>query len=125
MWQPGSTVSLTVSSANGVSAVVLMGLPGVTHSIDTQQRRLTLPITSAYNPATGQISVRIPAAGTTGAGHYYAIALDSRGVPTAAKIVQLALGSGGTSQATATAKPVVVKAAIARVVNQSAEQDKT
>jgi len=121
VWQPGSTVTLDVSSANGVSSVVMMGLPGVTHSIDTQQRRLTLPTTSPYNPAGGQITVRVPDAGTTAAGHYYALALDSRGVPTAAKIVQLALAAGQSSRVKA--KPVVVKAAIARVVAQTDQQD--
>jgi hypothetical protein len=122
VWQPGATVDLTVSSANGVSAVVLMGLPGVTHSIDTQQRRLSLVVTSPYDAGTGRISVRVPASTSTGAGHYYAIALDARGVPTPAKIVQLAVGSGASAQANV--QPVVVKAAIARVVKQSAEQDK-
>ena len=66
VWQGNSTVTLNVSSANGVSSVVLMGLPGVTHGMDTTQRRMTLPVTSAYNPGTGNISVRVPSASSLG-----------------------------------------------------------
>ena len=97
VWSAGSSVNLTVSSANGVSSVVLMGLPGVTHGVDTQQRRLTLPVTSAYNPATGAISVGVPSVANAAPGHYYVIALDSRGAPTSARIVQLVRGGAGAA----------------------------
>ena len=111
VWQPGSNVNLTVSSSQGVSSVVLMGLPGVTHGIDTEQRRLTLPVTSAYNPATGQIGVQVPTSTATAAGHYYVIALDARGVPSAAKIVQLAVAPKGTM--TVAARTAAAKVATA------------
>ena len=56
VWKAGSKVSLSVGSANGLGSVVLMGLPAVTHGIDTSARRLVLPITSAYNPGTGAVT---------------------------------------------------------------------
>jgi len=111
VWQPGSSVTLTVSSTQGVSSVELMGLPGVTHGIDTEQRRLTLPVTSPYNPSTGQVGVQVPTGTATAAGHYYVIALDARGVPTPARIVQLAIAPKGTM--TAAAKAAAVKLATA------------
>ena len=36
VWTPGGTATLNVSSANGVASIVLMGLPTVTHGIDTR-----------------------------------------------------------------------------------------
>ena len=77
VWTAGSSINLTVSSANGLGSVVLMGLPAVTHGIDTSSRRLVLPITSAYNPASGAVAVQTPSITQAPAGHYYAIALDS------------------------------------------------
>ena len=88
-----------MSSANGVASVVLMGLPTVTHGIDTTQRRLVLPITAN---AGGSVTVQVPSSNAAPAGHYYVIALDSRGVPSAAKIVQVA-GSGGAAAAASVA----------------------
>ena len=57
VWTPGGTATLNVSSANGVASVVLMGLPTVTHGIDTTQRRLVLPITAN---AGGSVTVQVP-----------------------------------------------------------------
>jgi hypothetical protein len=88
-WQGNATVNLKVLAPHGVSKVVLMGLPGVTHGMDTSQRRMTLQITSAYNKATGNVSVRVPTASSLGNSDYYVIALDSRGVPSAAKTVHV------------------------------------
>ena len=105
------TATLNVSSANGVASVVLMGLPTVTHGIDTTQRRLVLPITAN---AGGSVTVQVPSSNAAPAGHYYAIALDSRGVPSAAKIVQVA-GSGGAAAAASvatTAGPEVARTAV-------------
>ena len=111
VWTPGGTATLNVSSANGVASVVLMGLPTVTHGIDTTQRRLVLPITAN---AGGSVTVQVPSSNAAPAGHYYAIALDSRGVPSAAKIVQVA-GSGGAAAAASvatTAGPEVARTAV-------------
>jgi hypothetical protein len=118
-WAAGGNVSLNVSSANGVSSVVLMGLPGVTHGLDTQQKRITLQVTSAYNPATGDIGVKVPAVTTTAPGHYYAIALDSRGVPTAAKIVQVV----GSAPIPPAAAPAASESLVPRVVPDSEPQE--
>jgi Domain of unknown function (DUF1929)/Kelch motif/Galactose oxidase, central domain len=111
VWTPGGTATLNVSSANGVASVVLMGLPTVTHGIDTTQRRLVLPITAN---AGGSVTVQVPSSNSAPAGHYYAITLDSRGVPSAAKIVQVA-GSGGAAAAAsvpAAAAPEIARTAV-------------
>jgi len=115
IWTAGSTVSLTVDTANGVGSVVLMGLPAVTHGIDTSARRLVLPITSAWNPTTGALTVQVPSLAKAPAGHYYAIALDSRGVPSPARIVQV-VGSGSASASTAVAAAPQPEAEVARAV---------
>jgi hypothetical protein len=86
-WTGDATVNVPVTSSNGISSVVLMGLPGVTHGMDTSQRRMTLQVTSAFNGSS--IGVRVPNAASLGNGYYYVIALDSQGVPSAAKIVQV------------------------------------
>ena len=117
VWTSGSSVNLAVRSANGIHSVVLMGLPGVTHGLDTQQRRLTLPVTSAYEPATGRISVEVPSIKNAAPGHYYAIALDGRGVPSAAKIVQLVAGGGAAAvEAAVEAAPAAVDPNVPRQV---------
>jgi hypothetical protein len=90
---------MNVSSANGVASVVLMGLPSVTHGIDTTARRLVLPITAN---AGGTVTVQVPSINSAPAGHYYLIALDGRGVPSAAQIVQVTGGAGATATAAAT-----------------------
>jgi hypothetical protein len=101
VWTSAAKATLTVSSANGVSSVVLMGLPAVTHGIDTAARRLVLPVTSPWNSGTGSIEVQVPSIFKAPPGHYYAIALDSRGVPSRARIVQV-LGSTGPPPASPT-----------------------
>jgi Galactose oxidase-like, Early set domain/Kelch motif/Galactose oxidase, central domain len=110
-WPSGGTASLNVSSANGVASVVLMGLPSVTHGIDTTARRLVLPITANGG---GSVTVQVPSINLAPAGHYYVIALDSRGVPSAAKIVQVG-SAGGAAAATsvpATAAPQIARTAL-------------
>jgi hypothetical protein len=99
VWSPDGAVSLNVSSANGLRSVVLMGLPSVTHGIDTTARRLVLPVVSPYNPATGAVTVQVPSINSAPPGHYYAIALDGRGVPSAARIVQVTAPGGGAAAA--------------------------
>ena len=110
VWTPGGAASLNVSTANGVASVVLMGLPTVTHGIDTTARRLVLPITANGG---GAVTVQVPSGNLAPAGHYYAIAFDGRGVPSAAKIVQVA-GSGGAAAASVptTAGPEIARAAV-------------
>ena len=92
-WPSGGTINLGVSAAHGLGSVVLMGLPSVTHSIDTSQRRLVLPVTSAWNPATGSVGVRVPPTSEAPAG-LLPIVLDTRGVPSAARIVRITGGGG-------------------------------
>ena len=60
------------------------------------------------------MTVQVPSSNLAPAGHYYAIALDSRGVPSAAKIVQVA-GTGGAAAAAsvpATAAPEIARTAV-------------
>jgi hypothetical protein len=118
VWTAGSSINLTVSSANGLGSVVLMGLPAVTHGIDTSSRRLVLPITSAYNPASGAVAVQTPSITQAPAGHYYAIALDSRGVASAARIIQVVDGSGGAA-GVAEAPPTGLQPEVARAVTSA------
>ena len=115
IWSAGSTVSLKVGAAHGVGSVVLMGLPAVTHGIDTAARRLVLPITSAWNPTTGAVAVQVPSVTNAPAGHYYAIALDSRGVPSAARIIQV-IGGASASASTADAEAPQPEPEVARAV---------
>jgi hypothetical protein len=118
VWTSGAKATLTVSSANGVSSVVLMGLPAVTHGIDTAARRLVLPVTSPWNAGTGSIEVQVPSVFKAPPGHYYAIALDSRGVPSHAPIVQV-LGSTGP----APAMPAGTQPEVARTVADPTPSD--
>jgi hypothetical protein len=97
-----------VSTASGVASVVLMGLPSVTHGLDTTARRLVLPITS--NTGNGSVTVQVPSISSAPAGHYYVIALDGRGVPSGAQIVQVTGGAGATATAAASEAPSAVVA---------------
>ena len=106
VWTAGGTASLGVSSTAGLGSVVLMGLPAVTHGIDTSARRIVLPIASAYDPGTGTVKVGIPSVANVPAGHYYAIALDGRGVPSQARIVQVVAGGGAAAAAAAAPAPL-------------------
>ncbi|HEY8094373.1 MAG TPA: galactose oxidase-like domain-containing protein, partial [Acidimicrobiales bacterium] len=115
VWTAGGTASLNVSSANGLGSVVLMGLPAVTHGLDTSARRLVLSITSAYNPGTGAVGVQVPSVANAPAGHYYAIALDGRGVPSEARIVQV-VPAGGGAATPAAAPAATAELAVPRVV---------
>ena len=47
--------------------------------------------------------MQVPSINSAPAGHYYAIALDSRGVPSTAKIVQVADSGGAAAVASAPA----------------------
>jgi galactose oxidase len=124
LWTAGGTASLNVSSANGVASVVLMGLPSVTHGMDTTARRLVLPITS--NPGNGSVSVQVPSISSAPAGHYYLIALDSRGVPSAAQIVQVTGGAAATATAATTAAATeAAGAAVAKSVPRTAPDTET
>ncbi len=125
VWTAGGTASLTVSSANGLGSVVLMGLPAVTHGIDTSARRIVLPITSAYNPGTGAVGVQVPSIANAPAGHYYAIALDGRGVPSEARIVQVVPAPAAARPTPAAAPAANARPAVARVVvdPSAAEKD--
>ena len=122
IWSAGSTVSLNVGAAHGLGSVVLMGLPAITHGIDTSARRLVLPITSPWNPTTGAVAVQVPSVAQAPAGHYYAIVLDSRGVPSAARIVQLVGGASATALTAVTEAPPP-EPEVARAVAGPPEQD--
>ena len=105
MWTEGTSVSLSVNAAHGLGSVILMGLPAVTHGIDTSARRLVLPITSTWVPGSGAVGVQVPSVAKAPAGHYYAIALDSRGVPSEARIVQVVSSGAAAAAATGIAAP--------------------
>ena len=105
VWTEGTSVSLSVNAVHGLGSVILMGLPAVTHGIDTSARRLVLPIASAWVPGSGAVGVQVPSVAKAPAGHYYAIALDSRGVPSEARIVQVVSSGAAAAAATGVAAP--------------------
>ena len=73
-------------------------------------------MTSAYEPATGRISVKVPSITNAAPGHYYAIALDGHGVQLA-KIVQLVAGGGAAAvEAAVEAAPATVDPNVPRQV---------
>ena len=65
-------------------SVVRLG--STTHAVDTDQRRIALPSTAAAD----SYSVTIPAdPGVAVPGYYMLFALDTRGVPSVAKIIRI------------------------------------
>ncbi len=103
--QHGQSMQFELTSPNGLSQVVLIGLSTVTHSFNSGQRRYVAAFTQAGNAVT----VRNPANGNVAPpGYYQLVAIDQKGVPSPGVIVALGNGVAAPSQVAA---PAVVTAA--------------
>lgn len=87
----GANLRVSTSTPTRVSRAVLLAPITSTHSVDTSQRRLDLPIASR---AGDKLVLRMPASAKDAPpGFYMLFLLDDKGVPSVAKWVQLAPGS--------------------------------
>jgi len=81
----GDSFNVTTGSAVTSFAIVRMG--SATHSVDTDQRRLSLPLSVG---ADGTYKLTIPAdPGVAVPGYWMLFALDSKGVPSVAHIIHI------------------------------------
>ncbi|MFI1714520.1 galactose oxidase-like domain-containing protein [Streptomyces litmocidini] len=86
-----ANLRVSTSTPDRVSRAVLMAPITSTHSVDTSQRRLELPITSR---AGNKLVLRTPASAEEAPpGYYLLFLLDDRGVPSTAQWVQLRPGA--------------------------------
>ena len=92
----GQSLAFELTSANGLSQVVLVGLSQVTHSFNSTQRRYVASFTQS-----GQgVSAQMPASGAIAPpGYYQLVAIDRNGVPSPGVIV----GLGGVTAPVQTA----------------------
>ncbi|GJD65469.1 AbfB domain-containing protein [Methylobacterium frigidaeris] len=98
--QHGQTLQFELTSQNGLSQVVLVGLSTVTHSFNSGQRRYVAAFTQAGNAVT----VQAPASGNIAPpGYYQLVAVDQKGVPSPGVIVALGAGVAAPSQVAAPA----------------------
>jgi hypothetical protein len=82
----GGSFSVSTPDASGISKVSFIALGSVTHAFDMNQRFMWLTFTKS----SGALSVKAPASRTTAPpGYYMLFILNSNGVPSKAKIVQL------------------------------------
>ncbi|MCJ2048007.1 DUF1929 domain-containing protein [Methylobacterium sp. J-078] len=80
------SMQIELTSQNGLSQVVLIGLAQVTHSFNSGQRRVPLTFTQAGTLVT----VQTPASGNLAPpGYYQLVAVDGKGVPSPGVIVAL------------------------------------
>ena len=82
----GQPAVVNTPDAARVASVALIPLPSVTHTINTNQRYVSLPFTASASSVTAQV----PANPNEAPGGYYMLFLvDTDGVPSVAKIVRL------------------------------------
>jgi hypothetical protein len=81
--------SVTVDDAAGISKVALVGLSDVTHGVDQGQRYVPLKFTASGTTLT---VTGPPTGGVTPPGYYMLFVINAEGVPSIAKIVQVAKG---------------------------------
>ncbi|WP_330460358.1 DUF1929 domain-containing protein [Streptomyces sp. NBC_00820] len=87
----GTSLRVSTGTPELAEKAVLMAPITSTHSVDTSQRRIELPITSR---AGNKLVLQTPASAKDAPpGYYLLFLLDSRGVPSVAKWVQLRPGS--------------------------------
>ena len=83
--KPGATI--TVTSTAGVTNFALVRMAATTHTVDTDQRRVPLKVTSA-NGAT--IKLAIPTdTGTVVPGQYMLFAINSAGTPSISQLITI------------------------------------
>ncbi len=83
---PGGT--LAVSTGGPVSAFVLMRLSAVTHTVNNDQRRIPLSISTTNGPESYTLAVP-PDPGVVLPGYYMLFALNSSGVPSVSATIQI------------------------------------
>jgi hypothetical protein len=79
--------SVTTDQAASIKKVALVGLGDVTHSVDQGQRYVPLKFTAAGTTLT---VTGPPNGGVTPPGHYMLFIIDAAGVPSVAKVIQVA-----------------------------------
>ena len=83
----GSTIIVNASGAQSIDGFVLMRTAAVTHSLNTDQRRVPV---SWSDSGSGRYSVRIPTnRSVLVPGNYFLFALDSAGTPSVAKLINV------------------------------------
>lgn len=96
--QHGQSMQVELTSQNGLSQVVLVGLSATTHSFNSTQRRYPAAFTQAGNAVT----VQAPAsANVAPPGYYQLVAIDQKGVPSPGVIIALGAGVAAPSQVAA------------------------
>ena len=81
---PGGKITVTLGSAVAKMSMIRMG--SATHSVDTDQRRIALPMTGSGT----SYSVTVPAdAGIALPGYWMLFAIDGSGVPSVAKTIKV------------------------------------
>jgi hypothetical protein len=82
----GSSLTVSTPNAGSIAKVSLIALGSVTHAFDMGQRFMWLTFTKGASA----LSVQAPASRNTAPpGYYMLFILDSTGVPSKAKIIQL------------------------------------
>ncbi|AWN53307.1 AbfB domain-containing protein [Methylobacterium sp. 17Sr1-1] len=98
--QHGGSLQFELTSQNGLSQVVLVGLSAVTHSFNSGQRRIVAGFsqngTAVTMQAPGSANVAPP-------GYYQLVAIDQKGVPSPGVIIALGAGVAAPSQVSAPA----------------------
>jgi hypothetical protein len=90
----GQSFTLSTSQASGIQKVAMARLGSVTHSVNMEQRYVPL----SFTPGASSLSVTAPAnANIAPPGYYMLFIIDSNGVPSVAKIVNI---SGSVTQLT-------------------------
>ncbi|WP_375388171.1 AbfB domain-containing protein [uncultured Amnibacterium sp.] len=88
----GGTVGLTIGDGRDIASASLISVPAVTHSQNTDQRRIPLAVTQ--NGAT--VNATLPGSiNTMPPGDYELTVVDSKGVPSPAQIITIRNGAPG------------------------------
>lgn len=94
----GGNVALTIGDGRTISSASLITLPTVTHSQDTDQRRIPLNITQQGGTVTASLPGSV---NTMPPGDYELTVVDSKGVPSPAQIITIRRDQAGLVTLTA------------------------
>jgi hypothetical protein len=98
----GQSFLVGTPDATSISKVTMLALGSVTHDFNMGQRI----VRPAFSQASGGLNVTAPSSGNTAPpGYYMLFILNSNGVPSVAKIVQITGGGNPTPTPTPTPKP--------------------
>lgn len=90
----GQATLISTPDAASIAKVSLIRLPSVTHTLDGNQRFMTL----SFTQTSGGLTVTFPAnANLAPPGHYMLFLVNSAGVPSVAAILQIAAGAAPTT----------------------------